>query len=90
MRVLEATLVVRHGMKKMITATALALTSLALAAPAQAAPAHHSTQDIQGSAAVLQGELDDTVMLIGKLAGSHEGDISESWQLAKNDWSPGH
>ncbi|MFD7079016.1 WXG100 family type VII secretion target [Streptomyces sp. NPDC059918] len=43
--------------------------------------------DVQGAAVKLQTELDDIKSLIQKLAGSYEGEASDSWQRVQNDWA---
>ncbi|MCX5199858.1 WXG100 family type VII secretion target [Streptomyces sp. NBC_00249] len=46
-----------------------------------------STQsDVQGTAGKLETELDGMKTLIAKLAGSYEGEASESWQRVQREW----
>ncbi|MFC9736239.1 hypothetical protein ACFWEO_32695 [Streptomyces roseolus] len=68
-------------MKKMIVTTGLALASMVLASPAYADGAPATAQAAAPTpGGALQNELDEMASLIGKLAGSYEGEASESWQ----------
>ncbi|MFD8354927.1 WXG100 family type VII secretion target [Streptomyces coelicoflavus] len=42
--------------------------------------------EVEGAVLKLQNQLDDTKALISKLAASHEGEQTQSWQTVQNEW----
>ncbi|MFI0982735.1 WXG100 family type VII secretion target [Streptomyces sp. NPDC021093] len=72
---------------------ALAPAACAAAAPTglhlAAQPSGHAapTDETPDSSTGLSAELDDMKSLIQKIAGSYEGEASESWQRQQNEWS---